>query len=190
VTRLSILCLALLLGGCVSLPGSDNMPPQRYMLQGPDSSCEAGARPLAVSVVKVGAGLATERIAQRDARTGEYTYLRGVRWVDQAGAMLEQRLAADLECRGYTVLTSHRQTLSQDQLVCEVRSLNLVDHRGDEHSAEVSLSCLYIKAAAREDIAIQARGQSTLQSWSADHATAAVGDAYGQALAALVAALP
>jgi hypothetical protein len=87
------------------------------------------------------------------------------------------------------VLTSHRQTLSQDQLVCEVRALNLVD-RGGEHSAEVSLSCLYSRAATREDMAIHARGQSTLQSWSADHATAAVSDAYGQALAALVAALP
>ena len=190
MTRLLPACLlCLLLPACMTLPGSDTSAPSRYMLQGPGGACDPGEKPLALSVVKVSAGLNTDRIARREERSGEYTYLKGVRWVDQAGAMLEQRLAADLECRGYTVLTSHHHKLSHDQMICEVRALNLVDGAGS-NEAEVGLSCVYFRAGDTDEVTLRAYHRSRLRSWSADNAVAATSDAYQQVLSDILDALP
>jgi ABC-type uncharacterized transport system auxiliary subunit len=140
-------------------------------------------------VIKVNAGLGTDRIARRDDLTGEITYLKQVRWTDTLGLMLEQRLAADLECRGYTVITSHHRRLSSDQLVCEVRALNLVTGAGGD-SAEVGLSCVYFTAETGKELALKSHHQSQLRSWRADDAVAAASDAYRQVFAELLTELP
>jgi ABC-type uncharacterized transport system auxiliary subunit len=183
-------CLAcLLLSACISLPGSEDVPPVRYMLQPAGSDCAHGQTPLGLSVVKVGSGLNTDRIARRDASTGKFTYLKEVRWVDRTGSMMEQRLAEDLECRGYTVITSHRSRLSHAELVCEVRAMNLVrDSSGD--SAEVALSCFYFDPGTKSEIALQASGSGALQSWSAPQAAAAASAGYRQTFDKLVSQLP
>jgi ABC-type uncharacterized transport system auxiliary subunit len=181
-----------LLPGCVELPGADSGTTTRYTLQGTSSgleSCDPPTATLKLSVVKVNAGLETDRIARRDARTGEITYLKQVRWIDTVSAMMEQRLAADLECRGYTVITSHHRRLSYDQLVCEVRALNLVAGAGGDQ-AEVGLSCIYFKAGTPEELALRSRHQSRLHSWRADDAVAAASDAYQQVFAELLTKLP
>ena len=183
------MALPLALSACVSLPGSETNPPSRYMLNGSGDDCESGERPLSLSVVKVGVGLDTDRIARRDARSGQYTYLKDVRWIDDVDVMVEQRLAADLECRGYAVLTGHHHKLSHDQMVCEVRALNLVEDNGTD-TAEVGLSCLYFKAGGREELALRAQHSRRLDNWSAADAVAATSDAYRQVLADLVEKLP
>jgi ABC-type uncharacterized transport system auxiliary subunit len=180
-------CWALLLCGalsaCVNLPGSDTSPPLRFMLQGPAGKCSSGNTPLSVSVVRVGPGLNNDRIARRDQNTGEVSYLEDVRWVDRSGAMLEQRLASDLECSGYAVLTSHHGKRSTDELVCEVRALNLVSGTGN--SAEVALSCVLFGSGDNSN-ALQTRHSSPLGSWQASAAVAAVSQAYQQVFKDLV----
>jgi ABC-type uncharacterized transport system auxiliary subunit len=183
--------VALLVAGCVSLPGlpgSDKVPPRRYLLQPAVDQCTAGDRAISLSIVKVGAGLNTDRVARRDARTGAFTFLKDVRWVDRTAAMLEQRLAEDLECRGFVVVTSHHSRLDHDQLVCEARAMNLVADAGRDR-AEVSLSCLLFRDAASE-LAIQAAGSSDLSSWSADAAANAMSSAYRRAFEEMLAGLP
>ena len=179
----------LLLPACMTLPGSEAGTTSRYLLKGPAGECETGAAPLALSIVRVNAGLDTSRIARRDAHSGEYSYLKNVRWVEEVAAMMEQRLATDLECRGYIVLTSHHSKLSYDRLVCEVRSLNLVEGRGGDR-AEVGLSCVYFRAGAKQDIAIRSHHSSDLRSWSANDAVAATSDAYQRVFSELADALP
>ena len=182
----------LLLSGCVELPGADTGTTTRYALQSANSgagSCEPATATLNLSVVKVNAGLETDRIARRDDHTGEITYLKQVRWIDTVGVMTGQRLAADLECRGYTVITSHHRRLSYDRLICEVRALNLVAGAGGDR-AEVGLSCVYFKAETGEELALKAHHQSQLRSWRADDAVAATSDAYQQVFAELLAKLP
>jgi ABC-type uncharacterized transport system auxiliary subunit len=162
------------------------------MLQSANSelgSCAPATATLKLSVVKVNAGLETDRIARRDANTGEITYLKQVRWIDTAGLMMEQRLAADLECSGYTVVTSHHRRHSYDQLVCEVRALNLVAGAGGD-KADVGLSCVYHKAGSRVELALKSRHQSPLRSWRADDAVAAASDAYRQVFAELLTKFP
>ena len=179
----------LLLTACMTLPGSDAGSTSRYMLKGPTDECQAGKTPLALNVLSVNAGLDTNRIARRNDRSGEYTYLKGVRWVEEVAPMMEQRLATDLECRGYTVLTSHHGKLSYDRLVCEVRALNLLEGGGGDW-AEVGLSCVYFRAGSKEDITIRSQHSSKLRSWSAADAVAATSDAYRLVLADLAAELP
>ncbi|MFT5483484.1 MAG: ABC-type uncharacterized transport system auxiliary subunit [Halieaceae bacterium] len=175
------LCLLPLLAGCLSLPGSGNDPIVRYGLQAPDLSCSTGRGTLGLSIAKLGSGLDTDRVARRNADSGEITYLKGVRWVDRVGVMLEQRLAADLECLGHTVITSHHSKLNHDNLVCEVRALNLVVD-GDNDMAEVGLSCVLFVAAGDGDINIQSRHSGPMHNWSASSATAAIASSYQQVL--------
>ena len=182
----------LLLSGCVELPGADTGTVTRYALRSANSgagSCDPPTTTLNLSVIKVNAGLETDRIARRDDLTGEITYLKQVRWIDTVGVMTGQRLAADLECRGYTVITSHHRRLSSDQLVCEVRALNLVAGAGGD-KADVGLSCVYHKAGSRVELALKSRHQSPLRSWRADDAVAAASDAYRQVFAELLTELP
>jgi ABC-type uncharacterized transport system auxiliary subunit len=174
--------LMLLMSACVELPGADREPASRYMLRSAETesgSCEAPRASLDLSVLKVSAGLDTDRIARRDASTGELTYLKGARWVDTVSVMLEQRLAADLECLGFTVTSSHHRRLSHDQLVCEVRALNLVSSK-DGNSADVGLSCIYSKAGSKEELNLRSTHQSRLRSWSVNNAVAATSDSYQQ----------
>ena len=179
----------MLLSACVELPGADSGTTTRYMLQSANNgsgSCTSPTASLHLSVVKVGAGLDSDRIARRDAGTGEITYLKNVRWVDSVGVMLEQRLAADLECRGYTVITSHHRRLSQDQLICEVRALNLVADAGG-NQAEVGLSCIFIKAGVSGELTLKSHHQSPLRSWRANDAATAASNAYQQVFADILA---
>jgi ABC-type uncharacterized transport system auxiliary subunit len=176
---LPILLSCLLLPACMTLPGSDVGTTSRYMLKSPVNDCTAGERPLALSVTSVSAGLDTNRIARRDDRSGEFSYLKNVRWVAELAPMMEQRLAGDLECRGFTVLTSHHGKLSYERLVCEVRALNLIEDGGGDQ-AEVGLSCLYFRPGTKSEVAVRSYHSAGLRSWSADDAVAAMSDAYRQ----------
>ncbi len=167
--------------GCVSLPGSDTTPSARYTLNSTTDNCGGPGTPLGLSVAKLGVGLDTDRIARRDSGTGEMTYLGNVRWVEPAGRMLEQRLANDLECKGYTIITSHHNTLSHDQLVCEVRAFNLIADAGND-GAEVGLSCVLFVASGDGDKNIRTLHKTTLSSWRASSATAAMSASYQRVL--------
>ena len=178
--------LVLLLTACMTLPGSDTSAFTRYTLRGPDEACTGGGEALGLTVARVNAGLDSDRIARRNADTGEMTYLKDVRWADQVGSMMEQRLAQDLECNGFTVTSSHHRKLGQPQLICEIRALNLVVHGGRDE-AEVGLSCLLYRDGG--DLPIVATRRSTLSAWNTRSAVAAASDAYQQALADLLSAL-
>ncbi len=179
--RLATAGLFLFLSACVSLPGEDAEPAARYMLKGPEHNCVAAGPPLLLSIIKVASGLDTDRIARRDTATGQFTYLQGVRWVDRSGGMLEQRLASDLECKGYTVITSHHAQLRNRQLVCEVRALNLVQSRGSD-SAEVTLSCVLFDDARKQQDTILASHSSPLRRWGINDAMVAMAESYAQVL--------
>jgi len=179
--------LAALSGGCFTLPGSDNATPNRYALQGPAQTCVAGQRPIAVSVVQVAAGLDTDRIARVQDSTGEFNYLRDLRWVDSAGAMMEQRLAADLECRGFVVQTGHRTRVGQRELLCELRALQLQD-TGESNQAVVALSCIYRGDEGAERALVESAREPMAQ-WNATVAVQALGAAYAAVFEKLFAAM-
>lgn len=187
VSRLSALFSMLLLSSCMSLPGSESPLARQYLLQAEDASCTASSKILHLSVVKVAAGLDTDRIARMNRDTGEMDYLQGVRWVEEVGSMLEQRLAADLECRGFAVQTGHRTRLEHAQLQCEVRALNLVS-TGSQDEAEVGLSCLYYRPGI-EDSALIATAAVPLQRWSVKQAMTALSAAYDRASGELMDAM-
>jgi ABC-type uncharacterized transport system auxiliary subunit len=186
VVAILVLCL---LQGCVSLPGSDTPAPARYTLQGPVQACTPGACVLALGVVQVAAGLDTDRIARVQVATGEFTYLRDLRWVDSAGSMLEQRLAADLECRGIAVQTGHRTRSGQSQLLCELRALNLLEAReGDV--AEVALSCVYRGGDGGPEQVLLQSARVPLEHWSGTAAVQALSAAYAEVFDGLYAGIP
>jgi ABC-type uncharacterized transport system auxiliary subunit len=187
LSRLLIVLLAALSGGCLTLPGSDTPTPNRYALQGPAQACVAGERAIAVSVVQVAAGLDTDRIARVRESTGEFNYLRDLRWVDSAGAMMEQRLAADLECRGFVVQTGHRTRAGQSELLCELRALQLQD-TGESNQAVVALSCMYRGDKGAERALVES-AREPLARWNATAAVQALGVAYAAVFENLFAAL-
>lgn len=180
-----------MLSGCMALPGSDAPVASRYTLKGADTACVASrpstGDPLVISVPRVGVGLDSSRIAMRSSDTGEISYLRNVRWADSLDILLSQHLAQDLECRGFTVLSSHHQKAGQRQLVCEVRAFNLVE-TGGRNEAEVGLSCLVYRQGG-EDRNVITTHRSALEKWSVRDAVTAVSEAYQAVLADLVAAL-
>jgi ABC-type uncharacterized transport system auxiliary subunit len=161
----------------MTLPGSDTSVPSRFNLQGPQERCDAGGDALVLSVTTVNAGLASDRIARRDITTGELTYLKDVRWATEVARLAEQRLARDLECNGFTVLSSHHHRLGQAQLVCEVRALNLV-RDGDRDAAEVGLSCLHYPAGGAAERPFVSQQRNSLETWTAASAVAAISRAY------------
>ena len=111
-----------------------------------------------------------------------------MRWADQASTLLEQRMAQDLECNGFTVLSSHHHKLGQRQLVCEVRALNLVEYRS-RNEAEVGLSCLFYRPGDEADLPFVSTHRHNLDDWSATSAVAALSAAYQAVLEDLLAAL-
>lgn len=167
---------AAFLGGCLSLPGSDGNAPGRFALQGPSRTCVAGSRTIAVSIGQVAAGLNTDRIAQVQESTGAFSYLRGVRWVDSAGAMMEQRLASDLECRGFVVHTGHRTGVGQRELFCELRALELRE-TSVGNQAVVTLSCTYQADNGARQALVESAAKP-LSRWSATVAVQTLGSAY------------
>lgn len=169
--------LALLLAACVNLPGSDASAPVRYRLQGPDQPCVPAQRSLALRVVQVAAGLDSDRIAQVRSDTGAFSYLGDRRWVSAAGTMVEQRLAADLECRGIAVQTGHRVPAGTSQLLCELRALNLVESP-QGRTAEVALSCTYRASGDAPGRALLPSARVPLETWSAAAAMGAFNAAY------------
>lgn len=171
--------IALALSACVTLPGSDSPSTARYLLRDANSDCRSPAEPLALSVVRAGAGLDTDRIARRDSESGEVTYLAGVRWADQLPGLLEQQMARDLECGGYAIMTGHHRTMAQSRLVCELRAFNLVANGGNR--AEAWLSCMYYPRGAQAR-AVVSRHSAALADWSADSAVAALNAAYGEVI--------
>ena len=187
MTRLSLLLLLALLPACITLPGSEGPAPIRYGLSGPDTDCDRGGALLGLSITQVGSGLATDRIGLVDSTSGEMTYLENLRWVDTAGAMLEQRLATDLECRGRVVQVGHRPRGNQDHLICEVRALNLVRDAAGEHAA-VALSCFYRGEDGTEQTLLPS-AEVSLTSWNSDAAIRALGSAYLEMFDALSANL-
>ncbi len=188
MTRFWLLLLIPLLPACINLPGSEDPAPVRYGLPGPSTDCTRGNDLLGLSVTQVASGLASDRIALVETASGEVTYLRNLRWVDTAGAMLEQRLATDLECRGRVVQVGHRPRAEQDHLVCEVRALNLVRDASGEH-ATVALSCFYRGANGGEHSLLPS-AEVPVASWNGDAAVRALGRAYLAVFDALVEELP
>ena len=186
MTRALTVALLALLSACMTLPGSDTPAFSRYTLQGPEKACDSGGEPLVLSVARANVGLDSDRIARRNTDTGEISYLKDVRWADQAGILVEQQLARDLECQGFTVLSSHHHKLGQRRLICELRALNLVES-GDRDSADVGLSCMLYGPDA--DTPFVSSHQVPLARWSARSAVAATSEAYRKVLADLVAAL-
>ena len=188
MTRLFIVLLAGCLGGCFSLPGSDGPAPGRYALQGPAQTCAPGEHGMAVRVVQVAAGLDTDRIARVQESTGEFSYLRDLRWVDGAGTMVEQRLAADLECRGFVVQTGHRTRTGRSQLLCELRSLELRETAAG-NQAVVALSCIY-RGEEGAELALVESAREPLARWSGTAAVQALDAAYAKVFADLLARIP
>lgn len=188
MTRLVAAFLFCLLGGCLSLPGSDTGAPTRYTLRGPPKVCIPVERTLALDVVQVVGGLDTDRIAQVQEETGEVTYLQNVRWAMAAGAMLEHRLAADLECRGIAVQTGHRARAGQDQLLCELRALNLREGEGGR-VAQIALSCIYRGRQDAAELALVRSAQVPLDRYSATTAIRAFDAAYAEVFDGLFAGI-
>jgi ABC-type uncharacterized transport system auxiliary subunit len=182
-----VLLVTILMGGCLALPGSEGNTPSRFALQGPDQSCVAGSRALAVSIGQVGAGLNNDRIAQIQQATGEFSYLRDVRWVDSAGSMMEQRLASDMECRGFVVQTGHRTRAGQSELLCELRALELQETR-DGNQAVVTLSCTFWGNGGADRALVESAAEP-LSKWSATAAVQALGTAYAAVFENLYAAI-
>jgi ABC-type uncharacterized transport system auxiliary subunit len=188
--RLGLLCLPLC--ACVDLPGSTATAHDRYGLQAAQTDsaeCEAGSTALTLMISSVGAGLDSDRVARRNVSSGEISYLQGVRWAESAGQLVEQQLALDLECRGYTVSTSHHRRLSRNRLECELRAFNLLQGNGQD-AAEVKLSCSYLQVANQTDVLIKTDQRSTLQTWSAEDAIAAIRSAYKAAANDILGQLP
>lgn len=176
------------LGGCLSLPGSGTPAPARYLLQGPDRACVPARHTLILDVVSVTAGLDTDRIAQVQEPTGEVTWLKDVRWVRSAGAMLEDRLAADLECGGFAVQTGHRVRAGGRRLQCELRALNVTDS-GTGRQARIALSCLYRGGDDAPESALLESARAPLARWSAEAAVRAFNAAYAEVFDALYASI-
>ncbi len=185
MTRLLLLAPTALLVACMTLPGSDTPASSRYLLTTAQADCMEGGMPISLSVLGVNAGLDNDRIARLNPRSGQLSYLKDVRWADQLGGLLEQRLAGDLECRGFAVMSGHRHSLGQPRLLCEVRAFNLLE--SDPELAEVALSCVFQQADS--DRSIISRHREPLARWSADAAVAALSQAYGRALDDLVAGM-
>ena len=138
-------------------------------------------------VVQVAAGLDTDRIARVQESTGEFNYLRDLRWVDSAGAMMEQRLAADLECRGFVVQTGHRTRVGQRELLCELRALQLQDI-GESNQAAVALSCIYRGGEGAERALVES-ARAPIGRWNATAAVQALGVAYAAVFEKIFAAM-
>jgi len=188
VNKWLIAILACALGGCLSLPGSDSAAPSRYTLQGPGGSCVPAQRSLVLDVAAVGAGLDTDRIAQVQEPTGEVTWLKDVRWVRSTGVMLEDRLATDLECRGFAVQTGHRVHPGGSRLQCELRTLNLIERDG-AREARITLSCLYRAADEAPESVLLESARVPLARWSADAAVGAFNAAYAEVFNGLYAGM-
>ena len=186
MTRVLTAAVLALLAGCMTLPGSDSAVFSRYTLTGPEQNCAKGGNALVLSVARVNVGLDSDRIARRNTDSGEISYLKDVRWADQAGIMVEQQLARDLECNGFTVLSSHHHKLGQPQLICELRALNLVQSGGRD-LADAALPCMLYGPDG--DVPIVSNHQVALSRWSARSAVAAVSEAYQRVLADLLDAL-
>jgi ABC-type uncharacterized transport system auxiliary subunit len=177
--------LIILLGGCVDLPGSDPTEVNRFALLGPQGSCSHGKHALALSIVSVGSGLENDRVAQLNEQTGELTYLKGLRWAQSLGSMLEQRMAADLECAGFIVQTGHHSRLGRSQLLCEVRALNLVT-AVSVNKADVAISCLYQESNSLPERALIESARVPLEHWSKKEAMRGLSQAYQQTFQSLV----
>ena len=183
---LPMLIAGLTLSACMTLPGEDANPNARYSLTGPaHESCSEPTTILHLSINRTGAGLDGNRIAVRDVETGEISYLAGNRWAENSSAMVEQRLAQDLECAGYAVSTSHRRNIALAEMTYELRSLNLVATAAGRQ-AEFGLSCLYSDNGSSVERPISARSRTKLSGWSSDAAVAAINSAYVDALSALL----
>ena len=143
--------------------------------------------PQPVSIGQVAAGLNTDRIARIQETTGEFSYLRDVRWVDSTGPMMEQRLASDLECRGFVVHTGHRTRAEQSELLCELRALQLQE-TSIGNQAVVTLSCTFL-AANGTGLALVESATKPLSSWSTKAAAQALGTAYAEVFENLYAAI-
>ena len=189
MTRLSIALVCCLgLSACVSLPGADSSPSARYTLPASTASCTASEKVLELSVVAVAPGLDNNRIARVNRDSGKLSYLKGVRWADSSASLVEQRLAADLECAGYTVSTSHRSNIKHPRLVCELRAFNLAESRSGGDSAEVALSCLL--SGTDGELSLTGSATEDVNSWNADAAVAGVGRAYTSTLRQISKNLP
>ncbi len=188
MNRLALLLLLVTVGGCLSLPEGSESVPKLYSVLAAQSSCRPDSPgTLNIGVTRVGAGLNSDRIASISARSGEIVYLKDMRWAMNTQAVLEQRLAADLESAGFSVITSHHKLAHTPELSCEIRQFNLVENGG--YSAQVALSCVLYEPAQKDYRALQATASTSLSQLSGDAVVQAMSASYSEAFNQLCRAL-
>lgn len=187
-TRLVLLLLLATGSGCVSLPEGSGTVAKHYSVLPADSSCKTGSPDtINIGISRVGAGLDSDRVASISASSGELVYIKDMRWATATQALLEQRIAADLESAGFSVTTSHHKLASTPELSCETRQFNLVENGG--YSAQVALSCVLYDPTQGDYQAVQVAASTPLPHLSGDTVAQAMSASYSQAFEQLCKAL-
>lgn len=141
IIKFGVVVNTLLLSACLSLPDQQQNMQQHFNLKAANSACKnSQSEIIKLTITNVATGLNNDRVIQLSNQTGEVVYLRNMRWPNELQTVVQQRLAADLEKAGFSVITSHYQFASSKQLLCEVRALNLISD-GSQNQAHFALSC-------------------------------------------------
>lgn len=177
-----IVLMGLLLTGCVTLPGAERVAERQFQLPWSEGDCEPGSRQLALSLIAAAPGLGTSHLWRRDASSGELQKLANVRWAAPQADMIRQRLAKDLECRGFAVSSNHQRSAGQQRLNCELRDMVVQRGAGGDH-ALLSLSCQLLGKDRQSSF--RASASNPLNDWNAIAAVRAMGQSYEQVLGRL-----
>ena len=173
--------LPLLLIGCISLPSQQAQNQRHYSLLPAQSSCTiAPAYPLKIAITEAASGLNSDRIIQHSLDTGEVLYLSQVRWPNETSAMLKQRLAADLEAAGLSIISSHHYRGNISTLNCELRALNLTQSNFKTRAANFAMSCLLQMPDKKLPSPIIINAQTPMESLEANTIVKALSNSYGK----------
>ncbi|MCR8921302.1 ABC-type transport auxiliary lipoprotein family protein [Dasania sp. GY-MA-18] len=176
--KLLTLALASTLAGCINLPAQNDAPPQHYSLLAAQGDCQANTRAtIKLAVTRVASGLDSDRLIQISKHNGELRYLSNMRWPNNTQALLEQRLAQDLESAGFSIITSHQQLASTPQLYCELRSLNLLSQE-QANNAVFALSCNLYQPEKKSQHSIAVNEQVALTSMNTHSISVALSNSY------------
>jgi ABC-type uncharacterized transport system auxiliary subunit len=180
MNKLALLLLLTITSGCVSLPDGDTTTDKHYAVLPASGSCQHDSPgTLSIGISRVAAGLDSNRVASISASSGELVYIKDMRWATDTHTLLEQRLAADLENAGFSVITGHHKLSSTPELNCEIRQFNLVKNNG--YSAQVALSCVLYDPKQKGYQALQAAASTSLSQLSGDTVAHAISASYSEA---------